>query len=1408
MKPSPAHLASLQLELAMGLTSSLVLGEVLLTALGTLLRRLDLGAAAVFEWDEAPRLTLGLPRAHAHELPPHAAELAKSAHAGRGGHAASSEAGVHTHVFGLPRFGALVLVRRGDDLDPTVVRALLPLVQRLGLAARACADHAALASSEARYADLAQSLPVMLFEAELSAEGDARFLYASPRAESLLGLPPHELLASPDALVRCLSPEGGASLREALALAATRLRAVDVRCLASAWHGPPRASGPPAGEPRWLRVVGRPRPQAGVVRLSGHIEDVSGEVRLQRAEAEAERARFVEALLALGREPFDDLLALKRAVTARVAYELHALEAGVWRFVGDELEGRTVWRGHEHDASTEVPSWLASAGVSPLLQEPVGLRSGDRVARLAPLRALDRTLGVLTVVTHRELESEEAHFVDEAAALVTQAIERSERVKLAARHAAVLESIGDAVIVADPGARVLLVNPAAEALLGRSASECEGLPLDDLVGRGGELTGGILSSTQGQQGDRSRISLRGPHGSERLVAERVAPVREGEQHLGWVITLRDVTDEERARATLEHQHRQLRSISDALPDLLFAVSRDGVVRYTQERASDDLLAAAPREQRVDRLFEPELASRLLGAIEACLSSGDVQTVEYELDVPSGRQSFEARLARMSDTEATAIVRNVTAQKASAAHLSLLLQVQRIVSRLSTSLLSAPVHPLADAPGPRGDARPLDAIDAAIAELGPLVSADRCYVFRLRDGSVHHTHEWSARGERSAVHAIEALPAAAYESLLEPLRAGRAHFVPSVAHLPEGPEREELVARGVRAQLVVPVAIDGVLHGFVGLDNPTLSPLPLEEYASLLQLLADAIAAGQRRGDDDAELQRLARRLSTQTERQRALLELSSELSRVRGAEEVYDQLGVRVSAVLGIERLTVAEPSHDSAEHFRYRILGGASGEPHPWMERALGRTAIAEALRTGRIVGTHERPLEAFAEWVGLSETHGYRQFAVVPLLGGGAPMGTLNLGFRQPEPLSREQLDGVAQVAAVLAAHLSIQRTRAALESLNADLEGRVEARAEELRASEERFERLFREAPQAMLIVGSEQQVMQANRRAHSVFGYGDGELVGRPLAALVPLDHRHGHAGLVAGAMAAGPRSETVRRAMRGRVVGAARRDGTTFSAEIGLVPLEHRGERQVLAGVDDVSVRLAAEAQVTRSLREKETLLKEIHHRVKNNLQIISSLLMLQSEQMPSDEARRLLGESVFRVRSMALVHQQLYGVESLERIDFGEYARALAESLRAGLAPDLRLEVAVDVVEVNIELAVPLGLVLNELVTNALKYGRPRGERSSPRESSPDVRVELRAHGSALVATVADRGPGLPVGFDPKRATTLGMQLVRTLARQLRAELSFSSEWGGERGACFELRLPRPMGRSTPPPRTSAPGAG
>ena len=252
--------------------------------------------------------------------------------------------------------------------------------------------------------------------------------------------------------------------------------------------------------------------------------------------------------------------------------------------------------------------------------------------------------------------------------------------------------------------------------------------------------------------------------------------------------------------------------------------------------------------------------------------------------------------------------------------------------------------------------------------------------------------------------------------------------------------------------------------------------------------------------------------------------------------------------------------------------------------------------------------------------------------------------------------------------------------------------------------------------------------------------------------------------------------------------ALRKDGTR-------IVVEARG-RSVSAGsarrhtaVRDITERKQAEERTQASLREKEVLLKEIHHRVKNTLQVISSLVDLQAAALDNPALYGLFQNVRDRVRSMALIHEKLYQSESLARVDFAEYARSLLNYLwRAHGRSEANIRLALDlqVVWLSVETAVPCGLILNELATNALKHAfRDRSE--------GEVAVELHAGADGLVRLrVRDNGVGLPAGLDWQQSRSLGIRLVQMLAKQLNGTVEASTNRGAEFRLTFDPRAPEP----------------
>jgi PAS domain S-box-containing protein len=332
---------------------------------------------------------------------------------------------------------------------------------------------------------------------------------------------------------------------------------------------------------------------------------------------------------------------------------------------------------------------------------------------------------------------------------------------------------------------------------------------------------------------------------------------------------------------------------------------------------------------------------------------------------------------------------------------------------------------------------------------------------------------------------------------------------------------------------------------------------------------------------------------------------------------------------------------------------------------------------------------------------------------------------------------------------------------------------------REEQERFEALFDHSPTMLLLLDGRGRVARYNERATSVWpllteGADASSLLGAP-------------AELVSRALAlgSGERVEGAWEVLSKREAGSA--VAAFVEATFAAMPMAAASahDARILLAARDATARHMAELALehtleeqARTLAEREVLLREVHHRVKNNLQIVSSLLAMQGDRTESEEARAALEHSGTRVRSMALVHQLLYGGKNLAYVDLAEYARVLAHELRSALDPRAELELELQPADVTIETAVPSALVLNELLTNAFKHGR-----------SPDgvcrVRVEVSQTEAASLVRVHDQGPGLPA--QRRSAASLGMKIVTALVKQVGGTL----EVGKGEGGSFTLTIPK-----------------
>ncbi len=319
-------------------------------------------------------------------------------------------------------------------------------------------------------------------------------------------------------------------------------------------------------------------------------------------------------------------------------------------------------------------------------------------------------------------------------------------------------------------------------------------------------------------------------------------------------------------------------------------------------------------------------------------------------------------------------------------------------------------------------------------------------------------------------------------------------------------------------------------------------------------------------------------------------------------------------------------------------------------------------------------------------------------------------------------------------------------------------------DLRASEEKFSKIFSSNPYPLMLVSFEDgTISDVNESMLQTTGYERNEMIGR---SVMELD-------LIC--------NEEDRRRLRQivRTEGAIRNAECWFRKKSGILGLamlsaeivSFNGKTSILSVAKDIAEQKQAEDRIKSSLHEKEVLLREVHHRVKNNLQVVSSLLNLQSRSVTDERMLEFLKESRSRVKSMAMIHEMLYQSADLSHVDFADYLRNLALSLmRTYGGGDVALDVHVGDVQLGIDTAIPCGLIVNELITNSLKYAFTESGTDVPRRNCITVTMEETPAGDLLLA-VGDNGIGIPVGVNVDTSATLGLRLVGILTTQINGTL-------------------------------------
>lgn len=326
-------------------------------------------------------------------------------------------------------------------------------------------------------------------------------------------------------------------------------------------------------------------------------------------------------------------------------------------------------------------------------------------------------------------------------------------------------------------------------------------------------------------------------------------------------------------------------------------------------------------------------------------------------------------------------------------------------------------------------------------------------------------------------------------------------------------------------------------------------------------------------------------------------------------------------------------------------------------------------------------------------------------------------------------------------------------------------------ELKQREGLFTKLFNSSPIGIALLNEHHEVDMVNDGFEQLFGYREEELRGLHLDKIIVPEK-----GILQAEKLS--QSDHVREATVKRI----RKDGKILDVIIYAVPVIVEKRVVAIYGIYvDITDRKKAEEKIRKSLQEKEMLLAEVHHRVKNNLAVITGLLELQSFSADDESAKRILKESQMRVHSIAMVHEKLYKSEDFSEVDISQYFDELTTIIHKTMRKSekkVNIDLDISAIKLPITQAIPCGLLLNEILTNSFKHafvGREEGK----------IKISLHKEGQELKLIMKDDGIGLPENAEADINKSMGMTLIRTLAKQLNAEFDYRNE----PGAYFEFRF-------------------
>ena len=568
--------------------------------------------------------------------------------------------------------------------------------------------------------------------------------------------------------------------------------------------------------------------------------------------------------------------------------------------------------------------------------------------------------------------------------------------------------------------------------------------------------------------------------------------------------------------------------------------------------------------------------------------------------------------------------------------------------------------------------------------------------------------------------------------------------------------------GFRSMMLVPLTYQGTPIGCIALRSKQVGAYSFAEQI-ILERLAQQIASAVANADLFEQSKRAEEDQRRWGEETSALAAIGRTVSASLDINDVYERLGEEIRKIIPFDRFTIGLVDHENGTTSPTWELGSGVPSRRTGDEIPLAGAFSGEVVRTrSPILLEVETEAEVGRTFPLMMPSYraGLRSFMAVPLIEHDAVIGVLRVGSNTLGIYSQRLLNLLERIGNQIAGTVA-----------NAQLYTDLKRAEDELRQSEVRYRDLYDNTPVMMHSIDGEGNLVSVNDFWLEALGYERGEVIGRRYTDF----------------FTEGSRRRAVEVDLpKFRETGVAcdieyqmqKKTGNVMDVLLSGVSQQNKSglNHYSNAFIVDVTDRKEAGDKIKASLQEKEVLLKEINHRVKNNLQIIINLLSLQSRDIKDEQTLHSFEVSRNRIRAMALVHDKLYESDDLARIDFGQYINSLALDLRSsyGLSSrDVNLNIDVDSILLGVDTSIPCGVIANELVANSLRHAFP-GNRPG------EISIRFCLADGQYMMVYKDDGVGFPDDPDIHNPSSMGLTIINALTGQLGGNIERGRKGGAD----------------------------